>query len=108
LAPRRAVRDGQGVAGKQLAHALEEGLPLQAELEGEVVLHPVEVDLDRGQEGEERLRLAGEVENARDLGVIERLDPEPIARAEEGLARLVPEREGEHPAQLRDAVFPPL
>ena len=65
------VAHAQEVPRQELADALEERLAGEAELEGEVVLEPLEVGLDRGQEGQQRLRLGGEVEDVADLGVVE-------------------------------------
>src|SRR5205085_1486687 len=89
-----AVPDAEEVAGLELADAFEKRLAGQAELEAQVVLEPVEVGLDRRQERQQRLDLGGEVEDAADLGVVERLDPEAVAGGEERLRLLVPEREG--------------
>ena len=87
------------MAGLQLADALEQGLAGEAELEGEVVLQPLEVGLDRGQHRQQRLRLGGEVEDVVDDRVVEGLDPEAVAGADQLLGGLVPDRVGEHPAQ---------
>ena len=102
-----AVADPHAVAGQELAHALEQGLAGQAELEGQVVLEPLEVRADGRQERQQRLRLRGEVEDVADLGVVERLDPEAVARAEQLLLALVPERVGEHAAQAVERVRAP-
>ena len=89
----------QQVAGQQFAHALEERLAGQAELECEVVLESIEVGADSGQERQQRLGLGREVEDVADLRVVERLDPEPVARAQQLLLDLIPERIRKHPPQ---------
>ena len=79
--------------------ALEERLAGEAELEREVVAQRVEVGLDPGQERQQRLRLGRADERPVDDRVEERLDAEAVARAEEALLGLVPEREREHAAE---------
>ena len=101
------VADAEDVARQQLVDPLEQGLAAEAELEREVVLERLQVGLDRRQEGQQRLDLGGEVEDAVDDRVVERLDPEAVAGAEERVLLLVPEREREHPAQVRHAVLAP-
>ena len=94
--------------GEQLLDALEQRLARERELEREVVGEAVEVGLDLRQEGQQRLHLGGEVEDAVDDRVVERLDPEAVARDEERLRLLVPEREREHAAQPLEAALAPL
>ena len=91
-----AVAHAQEMPGQELAHALEERLARQTELEGQVVLEPLEIGLDGGQEGQQRLRLGGEVQDVAHLGVVEGLDTEAVAHAEQLLLPLVPDRVGEH------------
>src|SRR5690606_5830159 len=52
---------------------------------------------------EQRLDLGGEHEPVARLGVVERLDAEPVAGQEQPAPRPVPQREGEHPPQPVDA-----
>ncbi len=52
-------------------------------------------------DGEERLDLRGEGDAVRRPGVVERLDPQPVAGEEEPAPRAVPEGEGEHAVQER-------
>ena len=52
---------------------------------------------------EQRLDLGAEEEAAVGLRVVERLDPEPVAREEELALARVPDREGEHALQPLDA-----
>ena len=42
------------------------------------------------------------------LGVVERLDPDAVAGEEERAAPSIPERDAEHPAQVRERVLAPL
>ena len=94
-----AAVDAKEVARQELSHTLEEGLPGEAELEGQIVLQPLQVGLDGGDEGQQRLRLGGEVEDVADLGVVERLDAEAVTHAEQLIGGLVPDGVGEHAAQ---------
>src|SRR5262245_62481909 len=94
--------------GEKLAHALEERLACQAELKGEIVLEAVEISFDPGHEGQERLHLGGQVENAVHYRVVERLDAEPVAGADEALPGFVPQREGEHAPEMVHALVAPL
>ena len=93
----------------QLVHALEERLLERGILEGEI--RPERVLVDPG--GELRMIEEGFDLGAEDHvapggeGVVERLDAEGIARAVEGAGLRVPDREGEHAAELfRDALAP--
>jgi hypothetical protein len=95
------------VAGQQLADALEERLAGEAELEGEVILEALRVRFDRRQERHERLGLGREVQDAVDLGVHERLDPEAVAGGEQLAPALVPDRVRVHAPQfVQRAVAP--
>ena len=87
------------VAGRQLAHAGEDRARPVDGVEGEKRLERVEVDLVAdAREPPQRLQLGGERERVGGA-VVERLDPEAVARQHEPLARAVPHRDGEHPAQ---------
>src|SRR6266704_2268066 len=104
-----SVAHGERVTGKELPNSLEESLALQAELEAQVVLERLGVRLDLRQKRNERLDLAGEIEDSIHLGVIKRLDPESIAGTEERLLRLVPDGKGKHSPEVLDAIgAPPL
>src|SRR5437867_5515451 len=96
-----SVALGERMTGKELPNSLEESLAFQAELEAQVVLERLGVRLDLRQKGNERLDLAGEIEDSIHLGVIKRLDPESIAGTEERLLRLVPDRSEEHTSELQ-------
>src|SRR5438094_126832 len=104
-----SVAHGERVTGKELPNSLEESLAFQAELEAQVVLERLGVRLDLRQKGNERLDLAGEIEDSIHLGVIRRLDAECIAGTEERLLRLVPDGKGKHSPEVLDAIgAPPL
>src|SRR5262249_50787584 len=62
----------------------------------------------RDARGEQRLHLGGEVKDTVTLRIIERFDPESVARGEERLIGLVPEHERELAAQLVQALRPEL
>ena len=96
------------VPGRQLANALEQGLAIEAELEGQVVAQAVEVGFDRRQEREQRLGFRGEQEGAVHDRVVERLHPEPIPSAEQRALVRVPQGKGEHAAQVGERVGAPL
>jgi len=103
-----AVVHGEDVPRQEFLDALEHGLAAEAELEAEIVFEALEIGLDRGQKWDERLDLAREIEDSVDLGVVEGFDPEAIAGAEKRLRLFVPDREGEHAAEVVDAVRTPL
>src|SRR6266702_2399141 len=103
-----SVAHGERVTGKELPNSLEESLALQAELEAQVVLERLGIRLDLRQKRNERLDLAGEIEDSIHLGVIKRLDPESIACTEERLLRLDPDGEGKHSPEVLDAIGAPL
>ena len=62
----------------------------------------------RNAGGEQRLDLRGEQEIAVVKRVVERLDAELVAGAEQGLAVLVPDREGKHADEMLDAILTPF
>ena len=57
---------------------------------------------------EQPFDLRSEDETAFGRGVIERLDPQPVARAEEAPAPPVPDRKSIHPLQPVQAIFTPM
>src|SRR5919198_6597447 len=74
----------------------------------EVIPHRVRVRLEAGPGvGAERLRLAREDQARSVPRVVEGLDPDPVARAEEPPASRVPERERPHAVEALDAVVAP-
>ena len=94
LDPRHARLPHQHVAGRQLADlAIDRPRPVDR-VEGEEGLERVEVDLARGQ----RLELRREHEVLA-VAVVERLDPEAVAREHEPAPLRVPHRDREHAPQ---------
>src|SRR5262245_15855353 len=63
--------------------------------------------LDAGKR-EQPFDLRSEDETAFGRGVIERLDPQPVARAKEATAPPVPDRKSIHPLQSLQAIFAPM
>ena len=100
-----AALDEQGVAREQLGDVAEQRPVADRVLEDQVLGERLGVGRDLGEEGEERLHLGREREVAAGRGEVEGLDAEPVPGREEPLA--VPEREGEHPAEVVDAVDAP-
>ena len=99
---------GHAVRGSQLEDALEERFGKGAELEAQVLLECLMVELARVVRMlEDALDLGSEDEAAVLLRVVERLDAEEIAGAEQ-LARIaVPDGEREHAAQAVEHAFAP-
>jgi hypothetical protein len=94
--PHRArLRPDEQVPGRQLPDLTEDRQRRGDRVEGEERLERVEVDL-AAREGAE---LGRELEPVRRRAVVERLDPEPVARKDEPPPARVPDRRGEHPAQ---------
>ena len=62
------------------------------------------IDLPRDAIGEERFELGAEYQPIAQRRVVERLDAEPVTDEHEGLSRLVPQRDGEHPPEVMDEV----
>ena len=62
------------------------------------------IDLPRHPVRHQRLQLRTEHETVTERRVVERLDPQPVADEHERLPRLIPERDGEHSAQVLDEV----
>ena len=82
------------MSGFQLGDSLEHGPRRRDVAEGEEVLHPALVDGARDAGiFEDALRLRAEDEGVPVPGVVERLDPEPVAYEPEPLLALIPERE---------------
>ena len=92
------------MAGRQLPDPCEHRLFAHGELEGQILGKGTRVGLDVLQERDERLGFRGEVEDAVHDRVVERLDPEPVARGEQPALVLIPDREGEHAAQMIDGI----
>ena len=98
------LRD-QGGGGRELADALEERARGGDEAAGEVVVERRAVELRVGQAGlEERADLGGDRGAATVAAPVEGLDAELVARGDEAVAAVVPEREGEDAVEAADAV----
>src|SRR5207237_8425444 len=102
--------EGQVVSGRQAHDSLEEGLvPLLEPALLQVLAHDGAIGLEADPRDEpERLRLARKRESRAVDAVVERLDAETVARAEEPLLRLVPEGERPHSVETLDAALAPL
>jgi hypothetical protein len=74
-------------------------------LEGHILGQRLGIGRDIRQERQQRLHLRSEIEHPIDRGIVERLDAEAIARRQK--ATTVPERKGEHAAEMAEAVEPP-
>ena len=100
-----ARRGEQNVPGLELADAVDDAVRRGRAPEREEAADraPVEValDVDRLQQ---RLQLRREEELAAGLGIVERLDAQPVASHQQRPAARIPEGEGEHAAQLLHAV----
>ena len=90
----------------QLAHTGEDGPRLRDVAERQILRHRSVVDLRRKTvEGEQRAQLGAEPDTIGSRPVRERLDAEAVAGDEQSLAGRIPDREGEHAAQvLHDVV----
>src|SRR5262249_25432004 len=100
-----AVAPGQRVAGQQPLYAAKKRFFARRVSVRRVICERVVIQFrtDRAPL-DERLDLRSEVERAVFLHyVIQRLDAEPVARDHEPPATAVPDRVGEHPAQLLNA-----
>src|SRR5262245_59898666 len=93
---------------QQFLDVLEQGLAVEAELEGQVILEGVEIGVAFRQEGEQGLGLGCEIEGRTNDGIVEGYDATAIAGTEQLLARLIPQGEREHAAEAFDAVLAPL
>jgi hypothetical protein len=82
------------VARRQLSAVAKDRVRRRDRVEREERVQRVEVDLPARQGAQ----LGGERELIARRTVVERLDPERVAREHQAAARLVPDRNGEHPA----------
>ena len=104
-----AVAVGEIMAFRQLEHALEEGLADGRVLEGHVRLERLLVELlDEVRVLQQALDLRGVHERAVHLGIVEGLDAEMIAGAEQFALVPVPDHEGEHASNLLQQFHAPL
>ena len=93
----------QQAARRKLPGILENRQRGRDEHESKVGVERFEVDLPRkARLADERLELGAEREASSRRAVVERLDPEAIAREHEPALAAVPESYGEHPAQPVD------
>ncbi len=98
------VLEHQGVRRRQLAQATERRPRRGDVAEREVVMNRLGVGLARHVRIlQDRLRLGREPERARVLVVAERFLAQAVARGEQAPAARVPDREGEHAAQVPHA-----
>src|SRR5207302_7375094 len=102
----RPERDGsvlpdEDVPRRKLADLAKDRQRRWNRVEREKRLERVEVDLPTRQ----RAELGGKRQLSVDVTVVERLDPEAVAREDEPLPRCIPDRNGEHSAQpLRERI----
>ena len=109
LAERPVSADADPAAAGHLLDAGEQRLRRGCREEGQVVEERLLVDLALLlRVGEQRLDLAAEGHPAVVPAVVERLLADPVADEPQLLLALVPHREGEHPAELLQAVDAPL
>ena len=96
-----AVGDQQ-VAGRELARLAEDRERRRDRVERQESLERVQVDfLGEARHGEQRLQLGREREGAARDPVVERLDPEAVARQHEAAGPRVPDRDREAPRRTR-------
>ena len=98
--------DDQSMAGRQLLYALEQGSWRGRGSEGQVQRERILIQ-PRSERGmaKQGLDLRAKQERIGQRGKVQRLHADPIARQQQTSAAAVPEREGEHPAQVVDAVW---
>ena len=99
-----ARRGDQDVPGLELPNPRDDALRRWRAQKGEEPADriPVQVARDLVQL-EQRLELGSEDESTSHVGVIQRLDPQAVSGQEQQAATLVPQREGEHAAELLHA-----
>ena len=104
-----AVAIDEVMALRQLVHAFEEGLADCRVLEGHVWLQRLGVELfDEVRVLQEAFDLRGIHERAVHLGIVEGLDAEVVAGAEQFAPVLVPDYEGEHAPDALQQIDAPL
>jgi len=105
----RAALGDEDVPRAQLLDAFEHGERLGYVEQGEEVVHGggAQPAPDRGMR-QQRLQLRAPDELAVDLGEEELLDADAVAGQQQTLTPIIPDREGEHAAQMGDAVVAPL
>ena len=97
----RAVLDHEDAAGLELLHGGQRCRRRGEEPEREERVDRLVVEVARDEPAREQaLELGREDERVAADGVVDRLDPEPVARDHTATANLVPDGDPEHPAQL--------
>ncbi len=97
----RARIDHERVPGRELRNAAERCLSAGEEPEVQEHLDRLVVQFGPDKTaGEQALQFGGEDEDVADAAVVERLDPEPVAREHEPALLPVPDRCAEHAAQV--------
>ena len=97
------------MTGHETEHVLKEGLWRHGVLEGQIGVQRALVEaLDELRVLEDTLDLARPYELSLDLGIVQGLDAEEIARQKDGLVLGVIDCEGEHAAQTRQQVLTPF
>ena len=95
LEPRLAPLPDEQMSGRKLPRAAEDRERRRDRVEGEERLERIEVDFASGQ----RAQLGGERQADALRSVVERLDPEAVARQDEPTLPTIPDRDSEHAPQ---------
>src|SRR6266568_7797660 len=101
--PDRSVLYDERVTGQQLLDTVEEGGLTDRVLKCQIFGERFRIAVDLGQKRQQRLRLRREHEQIALASIVKRLYAEPVARTEQALAAVIPDREGKHPATVVDA-----
>src|ERR1700730_16950190 len=96
--PNHPMLYSECVAGQELLDTAEKGCLTDRVLECQILGERVGIGLDLRQKGKKRLCFRGENEYISDDGVVEGLDTETVAGAEQTPASVVPDRKREHAA----------
>ena len=97
------------VAGRELVHALKHRRAVEAELEGQVLAQPLAAGAGGDQAtGEQGLDLRGGGERVAVPGVVEGLDAQAVARAEDRARAAVPEHKAPHAVEAGHTLAAPL
>src|SRR6185295_15386826 len=103
-----AIPHRKDMSRLELVDPLEEGLSSKTELERQVIIQPIKVRLDIGNEGKQGLGFGREIEQTTMHGVIERLYSEWIPRTDEALPALIPKCKGKHASKLIETLDTPF
>src|SRR5512138_2370903 len=98
------------MSGLQLADRVVNRFWVRHVTVGEVVFDRLNIEPAREvRRAEQRLQLGAEEQTpVRQQCVVQGLDPQAVAREEEGLAPAVPQRKSEHSPEALDAIWAPL